>query len=205
MAEHVAAQVWLVPVASILAALIAAAIAVWRAPRPVTREAVVDKLLRYFLLIPVGIMGLWGFVGHVFFPAQSAASIGWAPSPFQFEVGVANLGLGLAGIYAAFSRFEARVAASIPAVCFLGGAAVLHITDIVVSGNLAPGNAGPILLTDLLTPLVLIVLLVLAALKQRAKSPATLALEAELGNARKAMREYRAALEQFHKDKRNAI
>jgi hypothetical protein len=129
----------------------------------------------------------------VFFPERSAAAIGWATSPFQYEVGVANLGLGLASLYAAFSGFEARLAVGIAAACFLIGAGVGHIRDIVVQGNFAPGTAGPIIVTDFLTPIVILVLLVLASGKLRPKSAATLALEAELEVARKAMHDYRDA------------
>jgi hypothetical protein len=78
-------------------------------------------------------------------------------------------------------------------------AGVIHIVDIVEKGNLAPGNAGPIMITDFLTPVAVLVLLVLASGKLRPKSPATLALEAELEVARKAMREYRDALSQLRK------
>ena len=191
-------QVSLVPILLWVAALAAAGIAVWRGPRPVARAFVIDRLLRYLLVFPLGLLGLWGFVGHVFFPAQSAASIGWADSPFQFEVGVANLGIGLASLYAAFKGFEARLAASLAGAAFLMGAGVLHVTDIVTVGNFAPGNAGPILVTDFLTPIATLVLLIFRAMSQP-KSTATVALEAELEVARKAMREYRNALSEFGK------
>ena len=163
------------------------------------RDFVVDRLLRYLFLFPLGIQGLWAFIGHVFFPDRAAAAIGWATSPFQYEVGVANLGLGLAAIYAAFRGFEARMAAGIVAACFLIGAGIGHIRDIVETGNLAPGNAGPIMVTDFLTPIAVLVLLFLASGKRRPKSASTLALEAELEKARKAMREYRDALSQLGK------
>lgn len=193
-------QVSLVPILLWVAALACAGVAVWREPRPVMRNFVIDRLLRYLFLFPLGLQGLWAFIGHVFFPEQSAASIGWATSPFQFEVGVANLGLGLASIYAAFRGFEARLAVAIAAACFLIGAGLVHIRDIVTQGNLAPGNAGPIMITDFLTPIAILVLLVLASGKLRPKSPATLALEAELEIARKAMRNYRDALSEFGKE-----
>jgi hypothetical protein len=160
----------------------------------------VDRLLRYVFLFPLGVQGLWAFIGHVFFPQQSAASIGWATSPFQYEVGVANLGLGLACIYAAFRGFEARVAAGIVAACFLLGAGIGHVRDILTTGNLAPGNAGPIMLTDFLTPIALFALLFFASDRWKPKSAATLALEAELDVARRAMRDYRQALSQLGKD-----
>jgi hypothetical protein len=154
--------------------------------------------LRYLLVFPLGLLGLWAFVGHVFFPARSAAAIGWAGSPFQFEVGVAGLGIGLASLYAAFKGCEARLAASL-AAAFLMGAGVIHVTDIVTAGNFAPGNAGPILVTDFLTPIATLVLLCLSRNEPTPKSTATVALEAELEVARKAMREYRNALSELGK------
>jgi hypothetical protein len=167
-----------VPVALWLAALIGACIAVWFAPRPVTLRLAADKLLRYLFIFPLGVQGLWAFFGHVFLPEDSAAAIGWAPSPFQFEVGVANLGLALACFYAAFAGFEARLAAALAASCFLIGAGVIHIVDIIDKGNFAPGNAGPIMFTDFLTPIVVLSLLVAfpplasASVAARARQPA---------------------------------
>ena len=192
-------QVSLVPVLLWVAALVATGVAVWREPRPIMRGFVIDRLLRYLFLFPLGLHGLWAFIGHVFFAEQAAASIGWANTPFQYEVGVANLGLGLASIYAAFRGFEARLAVGIVAACFLVGAGIIHVKDILETGNLAPGNAGPIMVTDFLTPIAILVPLVWASGKLRPKSPATLALEAELEVARKAMRDYRDALSELGK------
>jgi hypothetical protein len=192
-------QVALVPILLWVAALACAGLAIWRGPRPVARGFVIDRMLRYLFLFPLGLQGLWAFMGHVFFAEQAAASIGWANTPFQYEVGVANLGLGLAAIYAAFRGFEARLAVAIAAGCFLIGAGVIHIVDIVGRGNLAPGNAGPILVTDFLTPIAVLVLLIFASEKWRPKSPSTIALEAELDVARKALKDYRDALSELGK------
>ncbi len=193
-------QVSLVPILLWVAALGCAGIAVWRAPRPVEFSFVADRLLRYLFLFPLGLQGLWGFVGHVFFAEQAARDIGWADTPFQYEVGAANLGLAFASLYAAFRGFEARMAAALAAACFLIGAGIIHINDIVETGNLAPGNAGPIMITDFLTPVVVLALLFFSTEKWRPKSLATLALEAELEVARKALRSYRNALDDLGKD-----
>ncbi len=198
--DSVTLQTWLMPILMWVATLAFAGIAIARGPRPIRREFVIDRLLRYIFLFPLGIMSLWGFVGHVFFPEKSAAAIGWADSPFQYEVGVANLGLGLASIYAAFSSFRARVAAALVAASFLLGAWIGHIREIVQTGNLAAGNAGPILFTDFLTPIAIIVLLILAAREARPKSPASLALEAEIEVARKALKDYRQALDNLGRE-----
>ena len=152
-------MVSVIPVLSWLAALVAAAIAVARGPRPVTWAFAADRLLRYLMLFPVGLTGLWAALGHLVFPEEAARAIGWATSPFQSEVGSANLGIGLAGIYAAFRSFEARFATALAVAGFLGGAGFVHIHQIMATGNLAPGNAGPILFTDFLTPAVILLLL----------------------------------------------
>jgi hypothetical protein len=49
---------------------------------------------------------LWAGLFHVFFPHVAAASIGWEVSPFQFEVGVADIAIGLTAI-ASFWLFYA--------------------------------------------------------------------------------------------------
>jgi hypothetical protein len=107
-------QVSLVPILLWLAALACAAVAVWQGPLPIDRSLVIDRLLRYLFVFPLGLLGLWAFIDHVFFAGRSVASIGWTTSPFQYEVGVANLGLGLASLYAAFGGFETRLAVAWP-------------------------------------------------------------------------------------------
>jgi hypothetical protein len=149
----------IIPVLSWVAALAGAAIAIASGPRPVARAFVLDRLLRYAFIFPVGLTGLWAALGHIVFRARVAQAIGWQTSPFQFEVGVANLGIGFAGLYAAFRSFEARLATTLVLACFLIGAGVGHIRDIIAAGNFAPGNAGPILFTDLLTPTAIFLLL----------------------------------------------
>jgi Na+/melibiose symporter-like transporter len=149
----------IIPVLSWVAALAGAAIAIASGPRPVAGAFVLDRLLRYAFIFPVGLMGFWAALGHIVFPARVAPAIGWQTSPFQFEVGVANLGLAFAGLYAAFRSFEARLATTLALACFLIGAGIGHIGDIITAGNFAPGNAGPILFTDLLTPAAILLLL----------------------------------------------
>jgi hypothetical protein len=56
-----------------VAALACAGIAVWREDRPILRGFVIARLLRYLFLFPLGLQGLWAFIGHVFFAEQAAA------------------------------------------------------------------------------------------------------------------------------------
>lgn len=165
-------MVFFVPLLAYAAVILLSALAFARSPAARRPLDLARALIRYINLFPVGLMGLWGALGHIVFPAQAAASIGWATSPFQTEVGLANLGMGVAGIIAAFWRdWGFRAAVAVMMAGFLGGAGVNHIVEIAKTGNYAAGNAGPILYTDLLTPLLLFILLALTYRSDRASRP----------------------------------
>jgi hypothetical protein len=58
--------------------------------------------LIYLFMLGVAASGLSGFFGHVFIPDAVAESIDWPRgSPFQQEMGFANLALGVLGLIAA--------------------------------------------------------------------------------------------------------
>ena len=90
-------------------------------------------------------------------PDSIAASIGWeAGSPFQLELGFASLGTAILGILCLWLRGWFWLAPIVSRSVFLLGAAYVHLADILATGNLAPGNAGPILLYDIGVPLLAI-------------------------------------------------
>jgi len=153
------AFIGLFPPGAWLLALLFAGGAVLGRPRRIPTAHVVERLIEGILYFPIGIQVLLGFVGHVFLPEQASANIGWTQGPFEFEVGVANLGLALTGIMAVRAGSGFRFATALFALCFLGGAGVGHVAQILTAGNTAPGNAGIILYTDFLTPIALLVLL----------------------------------------------
>ena len=139
--------------------LLASGIAIARTPRPVRGAVVIDKLLVWYVLFNVGVTFFVNFVFHVFFGPMTAAFIGWADSPFQFEVGTASLGFSLAGFVAAFANFERRLVAVIGPGIFTLGAALGHIEQMVTAHNFAPGNAGVIFYMDIFIPLFGFILL----------------------------------------------
>lgn len=162
-------MVFWVPLLSYAAVALLTVLSFVRTPAPRPPLLAARLLLRYMNLVPVGLMGLWGALGHLVFPARSAAAIGWATSPFQTEVGAANLGIGIAGLVAAFwPDWGFRAGVAVVAAGFLGGAAVTHVIEIAETGNMAAGNAGPILYTDVLTPLLLFILLAVTYRSDRA-------------------------------------
>ena len=122
------------------------------------KTVVAKLLLRYVLLISVGLEGLFGFYGHAFMGDQVAASIGWAPSPFQYEVAVANLAIGSLGILCWWFEGAFWLAAIVATTVWLWGDAAGHVRQILIVHNYAPNNAGGALYSDLILPAVLIFL-----------------------------------------------
>ncbi len=116
-----------------------------------------EQLFRWTALFAVGFTGLFTFAGHVFAPEVTAKEIGWAPSPFQYEVGMADLTVAVLGILAFRRNLGFRLAATVATVTWLGGDAIGHVRQMVIANNFAPGNAGPWFWTDILFPLVMVV------------------------------------------------
>lgn len=137
------------------AAFLAAGFLGWKR-RHVPGSSFAETLLAWLLLLSVGAQGVYTFVIHVFFPEQSAANIGWAVSPFQYEVGIADLTVGILGVLAFWGNFGFRLAAVVAGVVWYWGDAVGHVKEMIVANNYAPGNAGPWFWTDVFVPFLLI-------------------------------------------------
>ncbi len=104
------------------------------------------------VLFLIGSNSLGAGIAHLFFAHPIARSIGWQTSPFQFEVGAANLGIGIAGVLAGFFAADYWLAVSIVALVFLWLAGAGHIREIVAKRNFSINNAGPILVLDFVAP-----------------------------------------------------
>ena len=133
------------------------------------RERRLELFLLYLFGVGVAGSGIGGFFGHVFISDPVAESIGWPTgNPFQLEVGVANLALGILGIVAMGRRDGFREATVIAATVFGIGATLVHVMDVIDSGNLAPGNTIQNI-SNLLRPALLIGFL--AASRRAERSP----------------------------------
>jgi len=134
-------------------------IAASRTPRTLHR---VMELFLLYLLIGIGISGILAYIAHVFYAANTAAYIGWpAGSPFQYEVGVANLGLGILGILCIWARRNFWLATIIINGAFAWGIAYGHVAQMIKLLNYNPGNAGIVFWIDLLIPLITFVLFII--------------------------------------------
>jgi 4-amino-4-deoxy-L-arabinose transferase-like glycosyltransferase len=135
------------------------------------RERRLELFLLYLFGIGVAGSGIGGFFGHVFISDPVAESIGWPTgNPFQLEVGMANLAIGILGIVAMGRRDGFREATVIMATVLGVGATLIHVMDVIETGNLAPGNTIQNI-SNLLRPALLIALL--AASRRAERSPAS--------------------------------
>ncbi len=129
-----------------------------------TAGVVASTLLRWCLVIGVGVSGVIAFIGHFFRADEVAGKIGWpAGSPFQREIAFANLGYGVAGLLCLGFGQQFRLATIAMVSVFLLGAGLGHIHETKKTGNVAEYNTGAVVLYDLLMPVVLIVLWVASA------------------------------------------
>ncbi len=129
-----------------------------RSPRNIARI-----YLLYLLPIAVGVGGLFAFIGHTLRAEEVARSIGWpAHNPFQLEVAVTNLAFGILGLLCLWFRDGFWTATILGYGIFLEGAACVHLREIVRAGNWSVNNAGAVLYVDMLLPLVLLALLIVA-------------------------------------------
>jgi hypothetical protein len=153
MAEHIEATIIFAlsnfTLTFIIVGLIFSLVAIAHAGRPVGLASAVEKLLSWHVFWVVGVANFYNFVMHAFFGRMAAAFIGWADSPFQFEVATASLGFAVVGFLAAFRSFDLRLAAIVGPSCFLLGAAAGHVYQMITAHNFAPGNAGIIFYTDI--------------------------------------------------------
>ena len=87
--------------------LVVSAASLLRRPGPLSKATVADKMLSDYILYTVGLMYLYNFVVHTALAETRAMFIGSANRPFQYEVGYASLGFGVAAIVAHGQRFRA--------------------------------------------------------------------------------------------------
>ena len=113
-------------------------------------------------MLPIGVGGLWAGFFHVAYPEMAARFIGWADSPFQYEVGMADLAFGVAGCAAFRASFGFRAAVVLVNAIFLLGDAAGHVRQMIAAGNFAPGNAGPVFYLDIILPVLTLALLMMS-------------------------------------------
>lgn len=112
---------------------------------------------RELVFYMVGIGYAYAGIFHAYFQSIVAPSIGWQPSPFEYELGWMEIGLGIVAMLSMWRGREFRLAATIGLAVFSLAAAAQHIAQIACCHNDAPGNAGLVVwFADILLPLLLV-------------------------------------------------
>ena len=137
----------------ILLFVVALVVAGFKARNVQLRRQKFDIFFAEVVFYGIGVVGMWAFISHAI---GSAAHIGWPPSPFEWELAFATLGVAIVALMQLWTGRPYRIAAAIVMVVFSWGAAIQHINQIRCCHNYAPGNAGPILYWDIILPIVLI-------------------------------------------------
>jgi hypothetical protein len=124
--------------------------------------AAAERYLAWLLLLSVGLGGIWAGVFHIFFPEVAAASIGWQVSPFQFEIGVADMAIGITAVVAFWRGPDFRAAVVWYIALFNLGVAIGHLRQAIEAGDYAANNFGILLAITVIEMVLLPVLAILA-------------------------------------------
>lgn len=122
-----------------------------------------ERYLAWLLLLSVGVQGVWAGVFHIFFPGVAASSIGWQDSPFQFEIGVADLAIGITAVVSFWRGPAFRSAVVWYISLFYLGVAIGHVRQVIETGNMAANNFGILLILTVVQMILLPILALRAA------------------------------------------
>ncbi|VVP67862.1 hypothetical protein PS918_00642 [Pseudomonas fluorescens] len=121
-----------------------------------------EQYLSWLLLLSIGFTSLWAGLYHTLAPQTAAAFIGWQVSPFQFEMGVSDIALGVVAMVAFWRSLAFKSAVVLWVVIEFVGLVYGHLQQILDAGNHAPGNAGILLGLTIVHVLLLPLLLFMA-------------------------------------------
>ena len=129
----------LIPAFTLVLAWVFALIGI-TAPGAVPDDTTWDSVMRWLLFLPGGCMFIASFVMHTVFAKKTAANIGWQTNGFQYEIGFASLGMGIAGIIAGATVPAAWLPVAVAGSIFLVLAGLNHVRLMVKERNVRPGN-----------------------------------------------------------------
>jgi hypothetical protein len=168
-------------VAYALVALLGAGVHLWRHPYDREPLRALEVVLLWWIVVTIGVAGIVGGLFHLFDGPAIAKEIGFTRGDggFQTEVAFGDLALGVAAVLCIRFRDRYWLAVIVMAAISLSGDAFGHIHQEVVNDNHDPDNTGPVLYTDILFPLVAIVLYAVRERLTRAGQRETVGVGAE--------------------------
>lgn len=144
----------------IVVALVVATIHRSRDKQPRSRARTLEIYLLWWLVFAIGVANVIGGLFHVFDGEQIAKEIGFTRGDggFQFENAMADIAIGTVAVLCFWFRGNFWLAALIAITISWWGDAYGHIHQAIVNDNHDPDNTGVVLYTDILNPLVGLVL-----------------------------------------------
>lgn len=124
-----------------------------------TTARVVELLLLYQLVFSVGITSFLAFIGFTFLDQYIAEYLNWPASPFEQEMANVNLAFAVLGILCIWYRNLFWMATVIGFSVWILADGIHHVHQLVYMHNYSDGNMGVPLYTDLIVPIVLLILL----------------------------------------------
>ncbi|KAA0970610.1 hypothetical protein FPY71_08920 [Aureimonas fodinaquatilis] len=140
-----------IPLVMLIAALAIAALTRTPAYAP-------ERYLAWLLLLSVGVEASWGGFFHVFFPEIASAQIGWQPSPYEFEIGISDLALGITAIISFWRSLSFKSAVVVMMTLSYAGVLIGHVRQ-AAAGDFSPDNFGLLQVITLLHVILLPALL----------------------------------------------
>ncbi|MFY9994993.1 MAG: DUF6790 family protein [Leclercia sp.] len=121
-----------------------------------------ERYLSWLLLLSIGVASLWAGLYHTLSPQTAAAFIGWQSSPFQFEMGMADIALGVVAIVSFWRGLEFKLAVVLWVAIEFAGLVYGHFHQLATTGDHQAGNAGILLGLTIIHVVLLPVLWMLA-------------------------------------------
>src|SRR5271168_2678318 len=143
---------------TLIAVVIASVQLAFSPKRRSSGATIAGTYLLYLLFFYVGLMGLLTAYAHVFRPVETSASIGWSTSPYEYEVGMADLTVGVLGVLCLKFRGDFWLATAIANAVWLLGDAIGHIREMTLHGNHARNNSGVFLGCEIAVPVIILIL-----------------------------------------------
>ena len=113
------------------------------------------ELLQNGVIYMIGWAGIGAGISHLFFGRKISASIGWAPSPYELEVGFADLAMGIGGVMAGSYGTQYWLAMIVVSSVFRIGCGIGHVRQMFQERDFAPNNTT-VLFTNFAVPAFLI-------------------------------------------------
>jgi hypothetical protein len=107
---------------------------------PETGNALHRHIVQAGVTFMVGWAGVGAGVAHIFFGKQISKSIGFEHNPYEFEVGVADLAMGIVGLMASAYSPAFWLAVIWVSSLFRVGCGIGHVREIVMRRNYAVNN-----------------------------------------------------------------